>query len=333
MLNVGVIGIGAMGRNHVRVYSEMDGVRLVAVTDTNPVSCKKFTEQYNRRAYTDYHEMLAQEKLDAVSVVVPTSLHRQVAEDVLAHSIPLLLEKPIATTHADGRAIIAAAKKAGVVLAIGHIERFNPAIMALKKRLDANELGKLFEIRTRRLGPIPGRIEDTGVVVDLATHDIDLMQSLINSPINRLHAETQRHVHLSHEDSFFGMIKFDNGVNGLLDVSWLVPTKVRQTFVVGERGMFVVDTLTQEFFYYENDYPVGSGLPGAHIIEGNVTKIKIDRKEPLRVQLENFINKVESNEGQIVSGEEGLLNLDVALAFIASASNGRVINRAEFIAE
>lgn len=333
MLNVGVIGIGAMGRNHVRVYSEMENIRLVAVSDVNSMCCKKFTEQYNRPAYTDYREMLAQEKLDAVSVVVPTSLHRQVAEEVLVQGIPILLEKPIATTHTDGRAIIAAAKKAGVVLAIGHIERFNPAIMALKKRLEANELGKLFEIRTRRLGPIPGRIEDTGVVVDLATHDIDLMQSLISSPVNRLHAETQRHVHLSHEDSFFGMIKFDNGVNGLLDVSWLVPTKVRQTFVVGERGMFVVDTLTQEFYYYENDYPVGSGLPGAHIIEGNVTKIKIDRKEPLRVQLEYFINKVEHNEGMIVTGEEGLLNLDVALAFITSASDGRVINRAEFTRE
>lgn len=333
MLNIGVIGIGAMGRNHVRVYSEMENIRLVAVADINPASCKKFTEQYNRRAYTDYREMLDQEKLDAVSVVVPTSLHRQVAEEVLGRGIPVLLEKPIATTHADGRAIIAAAEKAGVLLAIGHIERFNPAIMALKKRLEANELGKLFEIRTRRLGPIPGRIEDTGVVVDLATHDIDLMQSLIDSPVNRLHAETQRHVHLSHEDSFFGMIKFDNGVNGLLDVSWLVPTKVRQTFVVGEKGMFVVDTLTQEFYYYENDYPVGSGLPGAHIIEGNMTKIKIDRKEPLRVQLDNFISKVERKEGMIVTGGQGLLNLDVALAFITSASDGRVITRAEFAVE
>ncbi|MBE7433589.1 MAG: Gfo/Idh/MocA family oxidoreductase [Anaerolineales bacterium] len=333
MLNVGVIGIGAMGRNHVRVYSEMDSVRLVAAADTNPVSCKKFAEQYNRRAYTDYREMLAQEKLDAVSVVVPTSLHRQVAEEVMAHGIPILLEKPVATTHADGRAIITAARKAGILLAIGHIERFNPAIVALKKRLEVNELGKLFEIRTRRLGPIPGRIEDTGVVVDLATHDIDLMQSLTNSPINRLSAETQRRVHLSHEDSFFGMIKFENGMNGLLDVSWLVPTKVRQTLVVGERGMFVVDTLTQEFYFYENDYPVGSGLPGAHIIEGNMTKIKIDRREPLRVQLENFVNKVAQNEGTIVTGEEGLLNLDVALAFITSASDGRVVHRSEFTKE
>lgn len=333
MLNVGVIGIGAMGRNHVRVYSEMDSVRLVAVADTNPVSCKKFTDQYNRRAYTDYREMLDHEKLDAVSVVVPTSLHRQVTEEVLSHNVPVLLEKPIATTHLDGRAIIAAAKKAGVLLAIGHIERFNPAIVALKKKLEENQLGKLFEIRTRRLGPIPGRIEDTGVVVDLATHDIDLIQSLINAPIKRLHSEIQRHVHLSHEDSFFGMVQFENGVNGLLDVSWLVPTKVRQTFVVGERGMFVVDTLTQEFYYYENDYPVGSGLPGAHIIEGNVTKIKIDRKEPLRVQLENFVNRVERNEGSIVTGEEGLLNLDVALAFITSASDGRVIYRSEFTKE
>lgn len=333
MLNVGVIGIGAMGRNHVRVYSEMDNARLVAVSDVNLESCKKFTEQYNRPAYTDYHEMIAQEKLDAVSIVVPTSLHRQVAEEVLAHGIPILLEKPIAGTHADGLAIINAAQKAGVVLAIGHIERFNPAIRELKKRLDTDALGKLFEIRTRRLGPIPGRIQDVGVIVDLATHDIDLMQSLINSPINRLHAEMQRHVHLSHEDSFFGMIKFNNGVNGLLDVSWLVPTKVRQTFVVGERGMFMVDTLTQEFYYYENEYPVGSGLPGAHILEGNVIKIKIDRKEPLRVQLENFISKVEQNEGMIVTGEEGLLNLDVALAFIDSATEGRVIQRSDLVKE
>ena len=328
MLNVGVIGVGAMGRNHVRVYAEMDAsrVHLATIADVNPAIGKKFAEQYNRRAYTDYREMLDQEKLDAVSVVVPTSLHRQVTEEVLQRGVAVLLEKPIAGTHEDGRAIIDCAKRNGVTLAIGHIERFNPAVAALKKRLDAHALGKLFEIRTRRLGPIPGRIEDAGVVIDLATHDIDLMQWLVDAPVKRLHAETQRHVHPAYEDSFFGLAQFENGVNGLLDVSWLVPTKVRQTSVVGERGMFVVDTLTQELYFYENDYVIGSSLPGAHIIEGNVTKIKIERKEPLRVELENFITAVEKGAGQIVTGEEGLRNLDLALAFITSAVDARVIH-------
>jgi UDP-N-acetylglucosamine 3-dehydrogenase len=325
MLNVGVIGIGAMGRNHVRVYAEMENIRLAAIAEVNPAIGRKFAEQYNRRAYTDYREMLDQEKLDAVSVVVPTSLHRQVTEEVLQRGVAVLLEKPIAGTHADGRAIIDCAKRKGVTLAIGHIERFNPAVVAVKKRLDAHALGKLFEIRTRRLGPIPGRIEDAGVVIDLATHDIDLMQWLVGGRVKRVHAEIQRHVHLAYEDSFFGLTQFENGVNGLLDVSWLVPTKVRQTSVVGERGMFVVDTLTQELYFYENDYVIGSGLPGAHIIEGNVTKIKIERKEPLRVELENFIAAVEKGAGQIVTGEEGLRNLDLALAFIASANEARVI--------
>jgi UDP-N-acetylglucosamine 3-dehydrogenase len=326
MLNVGVIGVGAMGRNHVRVYAEMENVRLAAIAEVNPAIGKKFAEQYNRRAYTDYREMLDQEKLDAVSIVVPTSLHRQVTEEVLNRGVAALLEKPIAGTHADGRAIIECAKRKGVMLAIGHIERFNPAVAAVKKRLDAHALGKLFEIRTRRLGPIPGRIEDAGVVIDLATHDIDLMQWLVGTSVKRVHAEIQRHVHLAYEDSFFGLAQFENGVNGLLDVSWLVPTKVRQTSVVGERGMFVVDTLTQELYFYENDYMIGSGLPGAHIIEGNVTKIKIERKEPLRVELENFIAAVEKNMGQTVTGEEGLRNLDLALAFIASANEARVIH-------
>jgi predicted dehydrogenase len=301
-------------------------VRLAAIADVNPVVGKRFAEQYNRRAYTDYREMLDQEKLDAVSVVVPTSLHRQVVEEVLERGVAVLLEKPIAGTHADGRAIIDCARRKGVTLAIGHIERFNPAVAAMKKRLDAGALGKLFEIRTRRLGPIPGRIEDAGVVIDLATHDIDLMQWLVGAPVKRAHAEIQRHVHLAHEDSFFGLAQFENGVNALLDVSWLVPTKVRQTSVVGERGMFVVDTLTQELYFYENDYLIGSGLPGAPIIEGNMTKIKIEKKEPLRAELEGFVAAVETGAGQTVTGEEGLRNLDLALTFLQSALDGKVID-------
>ena len=157
-------------------------------------------------------------------------------------------------------------------------------------------------------------------------HDIDLMQWLVGAPVKRLHAEIQRHAHLAYEDSFFGLAQFENGVNGLLDVSWLVPTQVRQTSVVGERGMFVVDTLTQELYFYENDYVIGSGLPGAPLLEGTMTKLRIEKKEPLRVELENFVGAVEKGQGQIVTGNEGLRNLDLALAFLQSAYDGKALN-------
>ena len=169
MTRVAVVGVGSMGRNHVRVYSEMPGVELVAVVDCNLQAAQRVEQVYRARAYSDVCEMLEKERPEAVSVVVPTSEHHAVAKDMLEAGCHVLVEKPIAATVEDAEDLINTAARLDRILMVGHIERFNPAIIELKRRLDAGELGPIFQINARRLGPFPTRISDVGVVMDLVT--------------------------------------------------------------------------------------------------------------------------------------------------------------------
>jgi UDP-N-acetylglucosamine 3-dehydrogenase len=182
-LRAAVIGVGSMGRNHARVYASIEGIDLVAVSDENQESAEQTGYMYRCNAYTDYREMLAREDLDLVSVAVPTRHHYTVAAEVIDHGVALLIEKPIAATVAEGRELIDRAHRGGVLLTVGHIERFNPAIIALKDCLDSCEIGRVFQVAVRRVGPYPARIIDVGVVVDLATHDMDILNYLIGEPI------------------------------------------------------------------------------------------------------------------------------------------------------
>ena len=252
-LRAAVIGVGSMGGNHARVYASMEGVELVAVSDANQTIAEQTAYMYRCRAYTDCRAMLAHENLDLVSVVVPTRDHYRVAAEVIDHGVALLIEKPIAATVVEGRDLIDRAHRCGVSLTVGHIERFNPAIIALKACLDGQELGSVFQIAVRRVGPFPARIVDVGVVIDLATHDMDILNYLIGSPINRMHVELSRHVHPHHEDVLSALLHFESGVIGTLDINWLTPTKIRELSVIGERGMFVANYLTQDLTFYEND--------------------------------------------------------------------------------
>jgi len=194
ILRAAVIGLGAMGANHARVYGEIDGVELAAVADTDAARLAACTAGRAARGYHDYRRMLDEERIDVVSVCVPTQAHLDVAADVIARGVPLLVEKPLAATLEDGRRIAELARDAGVLLTAGHIERFNPAVVELKRRLRAGELGRVFQVHARRVGPFPERVRDVGVVLDLAPHDIDVMRFLLESEITRVHAETEQRI-------------------------------------------------------------------------------------------------------------------------------------------
>lgn len=183
MIRVGVIGTGAMGQNHVRIYSEMDGVELVGISDIDKKRVEAMATQFKTKAFTDYKKMLA-EGLDAVSVVVPTKLHKQVVLDALDAEVHVLVEKPIADTTENADMMIAAAKKAGKILMVGHIERFNPAVIKLKEIIDSGALGKIVSISTKRVGPYNPRIRDVGVILDIGVHDIDVISYLYGKRIN-----------------------------------------------------------------------------------------------------------------------------------------------------
>jgi len=330
-LKVAVIGAGAMGINHCRVYSEIPHVRLVGICDTDKAVASKAADRFKCDAYTDYHRMLAKERPDIVSVVVPTQLHCDVTLACIKSGSSVLVEKPIADTTKNAQRIIRAASKSKAKLTVGHIERFNPAVLELKRRLKARELGRIFSIHATRVGPFPNRIRDVGVVIDLAVHDIDVMRFICDSEVGRVYAETEKRIHTRCEDMLSGLLKFENGVVGVLDVNWLTPEKIRELTVTGEKGMFKVNYITQELMFFENreakngtDYNYQNILMG--VTEGDVTNIRLAKKEPLRLELESFIECVRGGGEPEVSGLDGLRSLQVALAMKQSATRNRVIS-------
>ncbi|RRR77139.1 MAG: gfo/Idh/MocA family oxidoreductase [Candidatus Viridilinea halotolerans] len=314
-LRAAVIGVGSMGYNHARVYAGMEDIDLVAVCDANAATAQRVGGIYRCKAYSDYETMLEQEQLDMVSVVVPTAEHFTVAQTVIARGVALLIEKPIAATLEQGQAIIDAAHKAGVVLTVGHIERFNPAIIALKQQLVDQELGRIYQVAARRVGPFPPRIMDVGVIIDLATHEMDILSYLLEMPITRMHVELHRHIHETHEDIFSAILRFENGVLGNVDINWLTPTKIRELSIIGEQGMFVANYLTQDLTFYENDSCQSKqwqDLARIGVTEGRVIRQKVPRREPLLEELRAFGNAVRGLHPPKVSGAEGLRALRLA---------------------
>jgi UDP-N-acetylglucosamine 3-dehydrogenase len=331
-LRAGVIGLGMMGRNHVRVWDEeVAGVELVAVADPDPAAVQRATAGRRARGYDDLDRMLADEQLDVISVVAPTSLHRPVALAALEAGVNVLVEKPIAATREEALEMMSAADRAGRMLTVGHIERFNPAIRELRRRLDANELGRIFQIHATRLGPFPARIRDVGVVVDLAPHDLDIMRFLIGSEPVRIYAETERRIHTEHEDLFNGMIKFANGVVGVLDINWLTPTKRRTLTVTGERGMYVADYIAQDLVFYANqDAPdtwinPGAGVQVSSVAEGEMTRRAIQRREPLVVELEEVARAIREGGPPPVAPRDAMIALLLARKMVESAETGSVL--------
>jgi predicted dehydrogenase len=175
MMKVAVIGVGSMGKNHARVFSELPGAELSAVADSDHALARVVGDKHGVHAYSDYRQML---KSEAVSIAVPTAMHEEVGMAALESGAHVMIEKPIAATIESGKRLIDKAQSIKRQLMIGHIVRFNPAIQALKQKLVAGELGRIFQIFCRRAGPFPARIRDVGVVIDLAPHDLDTMRFL-----------------------------------------------------------------------------------------------------------------------------------------------------------
>jgi predicted dehydrogenase len=326
---VAVIGAGVMGRNHVRVLRELGDVDLVGVADANLDAAIKVAAIHGTRGYGSHKELFDREKPDAVIVAAPTNNHHALVVDALEAGCHVLVEKPIAATLAEADDLVARAASAKRVLAVGHIERYNPAVIELKRRLADGQLGRVFQMNARRLGPFPQRIRDVGVVVDLATHDIDVMRYLTGSEIVRVYAETRREVHTTQEDLVSGLLRFADGSVGVLQINWLTPTKIRELAVTGERGMFRADYLTQDLAFHENaevaehNWQQITMLRG--VSEGSMIQYAIQKREPLRSELEAFMRAVAGDASGIVTGADGRKALLLALALVESGREGRVV--------
>ncbi len=311
-----------MGANHARVLGEMEGVELIGVADADPARVARAVGGRAIPGFPDAATLLAETKPDFLSVVVPTQLHEVVALAVIEAGVHLLVEKPIAATLEGAARIAAAAAERDLILTVGHIERFNPAVQELKQRLSEGQGGRVLQVRARRVGPFPHRIRDVGVIHDLAPHDIDIMRYLLDDDVERVFAEADRHINTGNEDLFAGMLRFTKGTLGLLEINWLTPTKERSLSVLCEKGMFVVDYAAQSLSFYENF--AASAREGAYasVTEGPMTRYPIANREPLRAELEAFRDAVRGGTGAPVPAADGMAALAVAEALVASSVEG-----------
>jgi predicted dehydrogenase len=305
-----------MGKNHIRVYREM-GCEVTAIADTDRNIDLGVIDDRDMVHYYDYTDMLADGEVDAVSVCVPTELHYGVAMECMSHNVPVLVEKPLAASVGQGRGLVEFSKETGVLLAVGHVESYNPAVVALRDSIE--KLGYVYKVTARRCGPTATRIKDVGVALDLAIHDIDVILWLLQREVESVLAFDENWIGGKGEDGIVAILRFEGGVLGLLEVDRVTPRKVRELTVLGERGMFVVDYLTQDLWFYENGenrkgeaWAEISRLRGAS--EGRVIKYVVEKKEPLRLELEAFVTAVrEGHKKDVVIAKEGLRALEIAV--------------------
>jgi predicted dehydrogenase len=328
MITAAVIGVGSMGRNHARVYRSLPDVQLVAVADTDPQTAGRIGQLHGVRPYGDFQTMLASEAPEVVSVAVPTESHFEVARECLLAGCHVLVEKPIAVTAAQGRNLVELAGRADRVLMVGHIERFNPAVIEMTRRLGSGQLGQIVYMLGRRLGPPPERRPSCGVVMDLACHDIDMMLHICGGAVRNVSLGTRSVIGGSGEDFATVVLHFSTGVLGVLEASWVTPTKIREFWVTGENGMFVLDYLTQDLYYYKNAPPDTSDRAGAWDAlsvlrggaEGCMTKYGIRKAEPLYVELAAFVTAVRRRDHSLNAARAAVKVMEIVDLIAGSAS-------------
>ncbi|WP_194924440.1 Gfo/Idh/MocA family oxidoreductase [Catenulispora pinisilvae] len=325
-LRAGLIGLGMMGRHHARVLGSMEGVELVAVADPGGDA---HGVANGRPVLGDVQELIAA-GIDFAVVAVPTVFHTETGLALAEAGVHTLVEKPLAPDVESATLLTETFERAGLVGAVGHIERFNPSLQNLRKRLEHGELGEVFQVVTRRQGPFPNRIADVGVVKDLATHDIDSTAWVTRQPYTSVSAHTAYRSGREHEDliAMTGRLADGTVVNHL--VNWLSPMKERVTIVTGEKGCFVADTLTADLTFYANasapTIPSWEAMQAFRgVSEGDMVRFAIPKPEPLRTELEAFrdaVLDVDGGRDRVVSMRQGLQVVRVAQAALDSAAKG-----------
>lgn len=323
-IRMGLIGLGSMGRHHARVIREVEGMDLVAVADPHG---DKHGVARGLEVLPDVAALVSA-GIDAAMVAVPTYLHEEVALALAEAGVHTMVEKPIAATADSGARVAEAFAEAGLVGAVGYVERCNPALREMRRRIEAGELGEVYQITTSRQGPFPGRISDVGVVKDLATHDIDLAAWIAQSPYARVSGEVTHRSGREHEDMVVAAGRLANGIIVSHVVNWLSPMKIRQTVATGEKGAFVANTLTGDLTFVANGDVTSEWDRASHfrgVSEGDSTRFALAQREPLRVEQENFRDALWGRPSQSVSMADGVHTLRVVEAVLESAATGRTI--------
>jgi UDP-N-acetylglucosamine 3-dehydrogenase len=304
-LRVGVVGVGVMGSNHARVLAELPGVEFVGVADPDRIQAHSVAQALGCAEYPDFASLL-DTGVEAVTIAAPTHIHQEIALACIARGVHVLVEKPIASTIEEGRAIVAAARRARVTLMVGHVERFNPAVQAIKDALRGEDI---LSIAITRVGPFPPRMSNVGVVIDLAVHDIDLIRWFTDSEIIEVQPQLSSAV-AEREDIALLQFRTASGVLAHINTNWLTPFKARDVQVATRRKYVMADLLTRqvtECFGFQPD--------GAY----SMRHLPVGHAEPLRAEIAAFVAAVRSGTTPAVTGEEGVASLEIAMRCLRPA--------------
>lgn len=308
----------------------MPQVRVVAAVDPSEPRRQLVRERYpDLDVLPSLDAVLQSHELEFACLAAPVEELPELAARCIDASIPVLVEKPMAPNEEQATAMVRAARQAGVLLSVGYVERYNPAVVALRQRLGQGAIGRVLQFHARRLSPPPDRAGMTSVALDLATHDIDVMRYLAGSEVTRVYAETAQRFQVDNDDLLCATIRFDNDATGLLEVNWITPTKVRQMYVTGVDGMFVVDYLLQDLMFFEKprmatEWGALQGVRGTG--EGDMTRFALARREPLAVEWESFLAVLAGQDVPLVSGEDGVMALRIAQAIQESGRIHEVVS-------
>lgn len=298
-LKAGVAGAGVMGRNHARVLADLRDFDLTAVFDPDAPTAQGVASLYDATPFTTAQDFVAA-GLDAAVVATPNRHHADLSVALLEKGVHVLVEKPIAATVADARRMIDAAKANGRVLMVGQVERFNPAVEAVKRAIDGDEI---ISIQITRVGPFPPRMGEVGVVIDLAVHDIDIIRHLTDSEITEVQPQLAR-TKAEREDTALLQFRLASGAIAHITTNWVTPYKVRTLQVATKTKFVVADLITRQVTEYFGQQPDGSYQTRA---------VNSWPAEPLKKELEAFAHAIRTGESPAVTGEDGLRNLEVAL--------------------
>ena len=243
MIKTGVIGVGRMGLNHVRIYSRMGG--LAGVCDSDPEKVRAVADEFSCAAYRDPETFLRESGVELVSIATPTSMHFEMAKEALEAGVNVLLEKPICATVEEGRRLIDVSKSSGAVLSVGHIERYNPVVRLTKDVLDGGRIGSVISVNAIRASPFPPRITDVGVIMDIGIHDIDLVRYFIGSDVVTVAALASQSRHPTYEDSAHILLGFESGCISHINVNWMTPKKIRKLYLIGSEGFAEADLMAR----------------------------------------------------------------------------------------
>ncbi|GAB6175733.1 Gfo/Idh/MocA family oxidoreductase [Desulfobaculum senezii] len=296
-MRVGVIGLGWMGKIHLRVYSEMADVEVVGVVDTDENVLAEVRERFGVATYSDIDDLLAQ-PMDAVSVCVPTVYHLPVGLKVMDKNIPLLIEKPLAASADEGRQLIEKAQEKNLPLMVGHIERFNQAVQRVKSLVEGEDV---VSINIERVGPYPPRIQDVGVIKDLGSHDIDLIRFITGAEYDKVFAVTSSSLG-KHEDSALITAQMDNGVLAQINTNWVTPYKSRCISVATKSKYIHANLVTQEV----KEYSKFEGYDANYMVR----EWPVMFREPVPLELKAFLSALRDGTELPITGRDGLYVLE-----------------------